>query len=69
MKRKEFFHRPVIGSFDVFGKITGRQLVLGPVVSHTLTADPLAGARIVGAIAMLLVDLDLTFHRHPHLGW
>jgi len=63
MKRNEFFHGSIIFFFDVFGEITSRQLVLTPVVSHTLTANPLAGARIVRAIAVLLVSFDLTFHQ------
>ena len=62
MKRKKFFHRPVICFFDVLGKITGGQLVLTPVVSHAFTADPFPGTGLVGTVAALLVDLDLAFH-------
>ena len=68
MKREKFLHRPVISSFDILGKITGGQLVLTPVVSHALTTDPFAGARVVGTIATLLVDLDLAFHLSHSLG-
>ncbi len=62
MKRKEFFYGPIICFFDVLGKITGRQLVLTPMVSHALTADPFAMAGVIGAIAALFVDLSLAFH-------
>ena len=63
MEREEFLHGPVVGFFNILGKIAGGQLVLAPVVRDALTADPFARARVVGAIATLLVGLDTAFHR------
>ena len=62
VKGEEFLDGSVISLFDVRGEITGGQLILTPVVGHALTADPLAGAWIVGAIAMLFVGFGLAFH-------
>jgi len=62
MKLQEFFYRAIIGLFNIVWKITGGQLILGPVVSHALAADSFAGAGVVGTIATLLVGLDLAFH-------
>ena len=67
MKRNKFFYGTVVGLFDVVGKKTGRQLVLAPVVSHALAADPFAGTRVIGAIAVLLVGFGMTFHRCRYL--
>ena len=67
MKRQEFFHGAVVGLFDVVGEITGGQLVLAPVVSYALTADPLARTGIVRTIAAPLIDLDFAFHRREYL--
>ncbi len=69
MKRKKFFHGSIIRFFDIVGEITGGQLVLTSMVSHTLATDPLARAGFVGTIAAFLVDLDLTFHRRHNLRW
>jgi hypothetical protein len=69
VKGEEFLDGSVISFFDVVGKITGGQLVLTPVVGHALTADPLAGAGIIGAIAMLLIGFDLAFHLCHCLGF
>ena len=38
------------------------------MVGHALTADPLARAGIVGTIATLLIDLNMTFHLGHYLG-
>jgi hypothetical protein len=62
MKREELFHRPVECLFDILGEITGGQLVLAPVISHTFTTKTLARAGIVRTITTLLVGFDLTFH-------
>jgi hypothetical protein len=62
VKGQEFFNRAIVGLFDVVGEITGGQLVLTPVVIDALTADPLAGARFIRAIAVFFIDRDLAFH-------
>ena len=69
MKFEKFLYRTVVGFFNVVRKITGRQLVLISMVSHALAANPLAGARFVGAITVLFVGFELTFHLLDHLGW
>lgn len=67
MKLQKFGDRTVVGPFDLVGKITGGQLMLTPVIGHTLATNPLAGARLVGAIAVFLIDRDLAFHpKIPH---
>ena len=68
MKRKEFFDGTIVCLFDIVGKITGGQLVLTSMVSHTLATDPFARARVVGAIAAFLIDLNLAFHKSYYLG-
>jgi hypothetical protein len=67
-KRKEFFYGTVVRLFDVLREITGRQLILAPVISHAIAADPFARARIVRAITAFLVNLDLAFHLCDGLG-
>lgn len=63
MKRMKSLNGPVVRLLDVIGEITGRQLILAPVISNTLATDPFAGTRLVGAITTFFVGLDLAFHQ------
>jgi hypothetical protein len=62
MKHQELFYGTVIGSFDIFGEITGRQLILTSVIGNTLATDPFAGTGVIGTITVFFVGLDPAFH-------
>jgi len=53
----------VVGLLYIIGKETGRKLSLLAMVMKAFAADALPGARLISAIAILLVLLYLTF-RH-----
>ena len=66
MKHQELFYGTVIRSFDIFGEITGGQLVLASVIGNALAADPFAGTGIIRTVAVFFVGLDPAFHDfHP----
>jgi hypothetical protein len=51
MRRGQKLQRPIIGPFHLRREKAGRGLALLPVIMETLAAMPLAGARLVGAVA------------------
>jgi hypothetical protein len=62
LEGKEPLDRPVVGLFNIIGKIAGGQFVLIPVISHAIAADPFTGTRLIGTIASFLINCNLAFH-------
>ena len=66
MKHQKLFYGTIIGSFDIFGEITGGQLILASVIGNALAANPFAGTGIIGTVTVFFVGLDPAFHDfHP----
>jgi hypothetical protein len=57
----ESFQRPVIGPFHIIREKAGRELSHTPMILKTITADSLATAWFVGAVAVLEIIVFLTF--------
>jgi len=54
--------RPVIAPFGAVRKAARRKLPVSQMIADAFTADPLAGAGLVAAVACRLVLLFFTFH-------
>lgn len=58
-RREIIADAPVVGTFLGGGEVAGRELIVGPMVGDALTAIPLAGAGLVGAVAPSQIFLEM----------
>ena len=59
----KIFKRTVVGFFRILRKKTPRQLSFGQMIRNAITADALAAARFIRAIAFLQIMILFAFHR------